>query len=95
MFRLPMTNRRFLRWFDDRMGILTTGVSMKRTAAELAENNRKTGFSPDAKRRTTTMYTPSGRERIPFFEDLRRRWYPDGSKRFPADFALTPTLAKF
>ena len=41
------------------------------------------------------MYTPSGRERIPFFEDLRRRWYPDGSKRFPADFALTPTLAKF
>ena len=31
----------------------------------------------------------------PFFEDLRRRWYPDGSKRFPADLALTPTLAKF
>ena len=31
----------------------------------------------------------------PFFEDLRRRWYPDGSKRFPADLELTPTLTKF
>ena len=95
VFRLPMTNRRFLRWFDDRMGILTTGVSMKKTAAELAENNRKTGFSPDAKTENYhDMHTVWSRTN-PFFEDLRRRWYPDGSKRFPADLALTPTLAKF
>ena len=95
VFRLPMTNRRFLRWFDDRMGILTTGVSMKKTATELAENNRETGFSPDAKTENYHDMHAVWSRTNPFFEDLRQRWYPDGSKRFPADLALTPTLAKF
>ena len=49
LFRLPMVNKQFLEWFDHEMGILSTGVVLKKTAAELARNNRESGFSPDAK----------------------------------------------
>ena len=31
------------------MGLFTTGVSLKKTAEELAKNNRESGFSPNAK----------------------------------------------
>jgi len=96
VFRLPMTNRRFLEWFDDRMGILTTGVSLKKTAAELAKKNREPGFSPGARTENYhDMYTVWSRTN-PLFKDLRDRWYPDdGSKRFPDDLALTPERVKF
>lgn len=48
-FSIPMINRRFLEWIDGRLGILATGVSLKKAASELASNNRESGFSPNAK----------------------------------------------
>lgn len=95
VFRLPMTNRRFLGWFDASMGILTTGVTLKKTAAELAEKNRKSGFSPTADAENYhDMYTVWSRTN-PFFDELRERWYSDGTKQFPDDLELTPVIAKF
>jgi hypothetical protein len=94
LLHLPMINRRFLEWIDERLGILTTGVSLKKTASELASNNRESGFSPNAKEeRYHDMYTIWTRTH-PYFEDLRERWYPDRNKQFPDDLELTPLRAK-
>lgn len=94
VFHLPMINRRFLRWFDDQMEVLTTGVSLKKTATELASNNRETGFSSNAKQEDYhDIYTVWSRTH-PLFNQLRE-WYESGQKRFPADLELTPTVTKF
>lgn len=78
-----MTNRTFLEWLDNRLGILTTGVSLKKTASELASNNRQTGFSPAAREGNYhDMYTVWSRTH-PIFNEMRETWYPDGAKRFP------------
>jgi hypothetical protein len=95
LFHVPMINRRFLEWFDDELGILTTGVRLKKTATELAKKNRESGFSPEATAEAYhDMYTVWTRTH-PKFDALRERWYPDGKKRFPSDLELTPRRAKF
>jgi hypothetical protein len=94
LFHLPMINRRFLNWFDDQMGVLTTGVSLKKTAAELASKNRASGFSPNARRENYhDMHTVWSRTH-PIFNELHE-WYEDGRKWFPSDLELTPTVAEF
>lgn len=94
-FRVPMINRRFLGWYDQRMGYLTTGVSLVHTAHELAESNRESGFSPDARiENYHDMYVVRTRSH-PYFNELRDEWYHDGEKRFPDDLELTPTKVKF
>lgn len=94
IFHVPMINRRFLQWYDTQMGVLTTGVKRKKTASQLASNNRRTGFSPNANAENYhDMYTVWSRTN-PYFDETRQRWYMDGSKRFPNDLELTPTLTK-
>ena len=94
VFHVPMVNRQFLEWYDNRMGLFTTGVSLKKTAEELAENNRESGFSPNAKAENYhDMYTVWSRSH-PYFSRLRS-WYVSGSKRIPENFELTPKMAKF
>jgi hypothetical protein len=95
VFRLSMTNRRFLDWFDDRMGVLTTGVSMKKTASELASNNRETGFSPRADERNYHDMHSVWTRTNPYFDRLRQEWYTSGDKRFPDGLELTPRITKF
>lgn len=95
VFHIPMTNRTFLNWLDKQLGILTTGVSLKKTASELASINRQTGFSPDAREENYhDMYTVWSRTH-PLFNEMREIWYPEGEKRFPGDLELTPMIAKF
>ena len=93
LFRLPMDNKQFLEWFDHEMGILSTGVVLKKTAAELARNNRESGFSPNARAENYhDMYTVISRSH-PIMRSLRR-WYQSGEKRFPESLSLTPRIAK-
>lgn len=96
ILHVPMTNRTFLEWLDEQLGILTTGgVSLKKTATELATNNAESGFSPTAEPENYhDMHTIWTRTH-PFFTELRETWYPDDEKRFPDDLELTPTMAKF
>ena len=82
VFRVPVINRRFLSWFDEYMGILTTGVRLKKTASQLAENNRATGFSPDAvEENYHDVHTVWSRTN-PYFDDTRARWYSKEGKSF-------------
>lgn len=95
IYHLPMTNRRFLRWFDDTMGVLTTGVSLKKTAVELAVKNRQTGFSPTARPENYhDIYTVWSRTN-PYFDQLQKQWYENGKKVFPVSLSLSPTKVKF
>lgn len=95
IFHIPMINRRFLQWLDEQLGVLTTGVRLKKTAAELAENNRRSGFSPEADEGDYhDMYTVWTRSHK-FFDELRDQWYTEGKKRFPEDLELTPTRTKY
>lgn len=94
VFHVSMVNRQFLEWYDHRMGVFTTGVSLKKTAEELAENNRKSGFSPNARAENYhDMYTVWSRGH-PYFTHLRK-WYESGTKRIPDSLELTPEIAKF
>lgn len=94
VFHVPMVNRQFLEWYDDRMGIYTTGVSLKKTAAELASNNRESGFSPDARAENYhDMYTVRSRAH-PLFTRLRE-WYDGSTKHIPEPLDLTSRIAKF
>jgi len=94
VFHVPMVNRQFLEWYDHQMGLFTTGVSLKKTAEELAENNRESGFSPNAKAENYhDMYTVWSRSH-PYFSRLRS-WYASGTKRIPENFELTSKIAKF
>lgn len=92
-FRVPMINRRFLNWYDNKMGYLTTGVRLVHTADELATSNRETGFSPNARAENYhDMYVVRTRTH-PRFNELRQ-WYGSGSKRFPEDLTLTPRITR-
>lgn len=94
ILHLPMINRRFLEWFDREMGVMTTGVTLKKTAAERARINRESGFSPTARPENYhDIYTIWTRTH-PYVTELRR-WYDSGRKRFPEDLVLTPTIAKY
>ena len=93
-FRLPMINRRFLEWFNERMEYLTTGVRLVHTAAKLAEDNRESGFSPTAEAENYHDTYVVRTRAHPYFNELRS-WYDSGQKRFPAGLELTPTLTKF
>jgi hypothetical protein len=94
VFRLPMINRRFLRWFDEQMGVMTTGLRIKKTATELARLNRESGFSPRADaEQYHDIYTVWTRTH-PYVTKLRE-WYDSGEKRFPADLELTSRVAAF
>ena len=88
-FRLPMINRRFLEWFNEQMEYLTTGVRLVHTAAELAEHNRESGFSPTAEAKNYHDTYVVRTRAHPYFNELRS-WYDSGQKRFPDDLALTP-----
>lgn len=95
IFHIPLNNLRFLRWLDTELGVLSTGVKRKKTAEQLAQNNRDSGFSPEAKSENyRDMYTIWTRTH-PFFNELRGKWYRTGSKRIPDDFEITPRIAKF
>jgi hypothetical protein len=77
------------------MGILTTGVRLKKTASQLAKNNRATGFSPNAVTENYHDVHTVWSRTNPYFDDTRTRWYTEEGKRFPENLSLTPTLAKF
>lgn len=93
IFKLAMTTREFLEWFDDEMGILSTGVSLFETGSDNASRAKKTGFTTTVNEENyNDMYVCRSRtlpDLVPF-----REWYRSGEKRFPDRLELTPLVAK-
>jgi len=88
-----MINRKFLKWFDERMGYLTTGVRLVHTAEQLAKSNRESGFSPttEAENYHDTYVVRTRAHR--YFNELRK-WYVSGRKRFSDDIEPTPRIVR-
>lgn len=91
---VSMMNRQFLDWLDSELSNLSTGVQLDKTSGVSAENARKSGFRPNAKDENYHDIFRVRTRRLPFFTEQKRRWYKNGSKRYPTDLTLTPLSAK-
>ena len=98
LFRLRMTNERFLHYVDELFGILSKGVSLERTATEMAKQamenqaNGVQGFESVNPSNYSSLYGL----RTMSHPDLREfnQWYCSAGKRYPEDLSLTPELCR-
>ena len=97
-FRIRMTNEEFLEYLDRRLGVLSKGVYLARTAQEQFETacqNRsegRSGFSVVNKSEYNALYGLRTCSH-PELNSLRQ-WYQNGEKRFPKDLRLSPELCR-
>jgi hypothetical protein len=92
-FLISVTKREYLEYLDTVLDIFSTGVSLRATAEECAELNRKRGFRPNAKAENySDQYKLSTRnlQQLNEFYD----WYSSGKKVWPENVDLTPTVLK-
>jgi len=90
---LKMINKDFLSWVNNELGWISNGYTLTQTAEESAQSNRKSGFSPNAKKENYsdkyTLRTKSTEQLQPW-----RNWYSSGEKRYPESLSLQPTMLK-
>lgn len=95
--RLEVTNinETFLRRLDERLGWLSNGVRLKRTAEEIRDENRTSQYdrfsSLDYEIRDQYVLTTVRHPELNEFAT----WYTGMQKRFPEDIHLSPTVLKF
>lgn len=93
---LEMSSEGFLRWLDEEMGWLTTGVRLHRTAKENAQHSHSTGLEGATQDVSNYDQTHVLEFRAhPAFSRMRERFYPDGGIALPDDLVLTPTRGKY
>jgi len=91
---IKMTSKEYLEWLDDKLGILSTGVSKSDTAKEKAKKDRESGWNKKAKEENYSDMYFVGTRRCSVFNKYRE-WYSSGQKRWPMeDITLTPTTLK-
>lgn len=90
---IQLTVKEYLDYLDEVFGILSTGVKLYKTGQEQGERVKKSGFSPNA---DPSTYSDVYQWHTRTHESLSklREWYVSGSKTFPEDIELTPTVLK-
>lgn len=97
-FRLRMTKKRFLEHIDDRLGVLSKGVYLARTAKEQYETavenqkNGVNGFETVNEEGYTALYGLRSCSH-PMINKLGE-WYSSGEKRYPKRLDLTPEITR-
>lgn len=86
LFRVSMTNEEFLQWLDSKLGWLSNGVTLSKTAEEASVNDLS-GNSGEAENyndvyRLITVAHPKFNE--------YREWYSSGEKLYPESIQMTP-----
>lgn len=89
---LEMTNKRFLDWVAENMDDICSNLSLKSTAADLAAKNREYGYEVNEDN-YHDIYTLRTR-RLPYFAEMRQKWYGAGTKVYPESLSLTPMVTK-
>ena len=91
--RVKMINEEFLSWLDSELGWLSNGYTLTQTAEEAAEENRRSGFSPNAR---AENYHDKYTLRTKGIDELNRwrDWYGENGKVFPEDINPTETVMK-
>lgn len=83
-------NEEFIDWLDEVLGDIVSQTGKRNTASELAEKNRKYGYTVNEEN-YNDIYVLRTR-RLPYFNKLNG-WYSTGKKRFPK-IKLSPTVLK-
>lgn len=93
-FDLSMSNREFLEWFDNELGVMSTGVKLGKSGDYIERSAISNGFVDSGEYDFSDSYRVWTRTH-PFFTKLRDRFYTDSKKQFPGDLEITPTILKF
>lgn len=88
--KIESINKEFLDWLEDALGDIVCSKGKKSTAKELAEKNRKYGYTVNEEN-YNDIYILRTRS-MKYFNELHT-WYDSGEKRFPK-MELTPTILK-
>lgn len=90
---VEMTNRRYLRWLDSKLGMFATGVSMKHSEEEQRERAQNSRLESVRK---ASSYKPSHLLLTRKHPEFNRflSWYETGEKLYPEDLTLTPTILR-
>ena len=91
---IAMTTKEYLTWLCEKVFPVCSGtVRLMRTARECAKRDRKSGFNPEA---DSKDYSDMYRWVTMSHPELNKykNWYSSGSKTFPSNLALTPTVLK-
>lgn len=88
-----MTKKPYLKYLEDKFGVLGKDVRLKQTAEESAEAMRNNGLRPNAKAGDySAVYKWATRSHPEL--NCFKKWYTDGNKKFPRSFKLTPLTLK-
>jgi len=85
VFRVSMINREFLEWLDTKLGWLSTGIKLAKTAEQSSDNGLVENGNPDNYSDVWRLNTVAH----PKFNKFRD-WYDSGEKRYPENLKLTP-----
>lgn len=88
---VEMINKDFLEYVNTELGDIVSICRLKSTAKELADKNRKYGYTVNESK-YNDIYTLRTRS-LEYFNELHQ-WYSSGKKRFPKDLELTPLIVK-
>jgi len=88
-----MVSQNYLKYLDNVFGCLGTGVSLYKTAAKNAKENRNSGFSSSAKEQNYSDLYQWRTRKHPRFNQFYD-WYSSGEKVWPKDIELTQTVLK-
>ncbi len=85
---VSLTNRDALEWIDEKLSTYSNGVKSGVSAASRAENNRRSGFHPDA---SEEAYDDTWNLTTLSMESLQpiANWYSAGEKRIPETVDIT------
>jgi len=87
-----MISPNYLEYLDETFGCLSTGVQLKKTAAESAKDCRDRGFRPNAKEENYSDVYIWRTRSLPELHDFN--WYKTGKKVWPEWIPMTPTVLK-
>jgi len=91
--QVAMIKEKYLEYINEIFGKFGTSVFLRTTAEQEAQQNRESGFRPDAKQEDySDIYYWSTRTH-PTISELTS-WYSSGEKIWPEDIDLTPTVLK-
>lgn len=90
---VQMTNEEFLKWLYDELDPLSRYFKHEQTAKEKAEQNRRNGYSDDAREEDYNDVYGFSTRCLPALKKYAA-WYETGQKRFPDDLELTPLVLK-
>jgi len=88
-----MISPNYLKYIDGEFGIFGHGVSLKKTDKESAKQCRDRGFRPNAKAENYSDVYQWYSMRHPELQEFAE-WYSTGTKVWPRDIELTPTVLK-